>query len=583
MIGKKVLTKIVLLLIVLFGGTILTFVYTNLSPVDAAEALAVRRYSRPTAEQIELVREELGLDKPILQQYGSWLWNALHGDFGNSYNTGRSIVEELTASIQPTLIMAVLALLFSTVICIPLGVLSASRKGGLADKSIYLFGIICMSLPNYWIGFMLLLAFAVYLPIFSIMGADSLKDFVLPALALAIPTSAGTIRVFRSSLLDGYNSDFVLYARARGVSEWKIANMVSRFALPPLITMLAQSFGFMIAGSSMVESVFSGSRFHVGDSIKRQGYHNNQRVCIAHCRYLCLGQFPCRLPEHIVESSKPDGRKIMIRKIIHSPQALIGLAMMLIVFLVMVFAPFLAPNDPMQLNVAHSFAPPDTQYPLGTDELGRCVLSRLIYGARESLSIALPTLLLLAIISTVIATLCAYLGGIVDRVFEVVSNIFMAFPPFLVAITLVGLFESKVTSIILSIVIAMWVWNARVVRTHVLRERSQPYVITCRMSGCSELRIVFRHIIPNILPHLLVIYSTGLSSIIIMISSYAFLGLGLETGTAEWGAMFVNANKLLFSHPELLVYPGLCILFAAAGFNLFGEALRDLCAPKEGS
>ena len=116
------------------------------------------------------------------------LWNALHGDFGNSYNTGRSIVEELVASIQPTLIMAVLALLFSTVICIPLGVLSASRKGGLADKSIYLFGIICMSLPNYWIGFMLLLAFAVYLPIFSIMGADSLKDFVLPALALAIPT-----------------------------------------------------------------------------------------------------------------------------------------------------------------------------------------------------------------------------------------------------------------------------------------------------------------------------------------------------------------------------------------------------------
>lgn len=128
MIGKKVLTKIVLLLIVLFGVTILTFVYTNLSPVDAAEALAVRRYSRPTAEQIELVREELGLDKPILQQYGSWLWNALHGDFGNSYNTGRSIVEELTASIQPTLIMAVLALLFSTVICIPLGVLFTLNK-----------------------------------------------------------------------------------------------------------------------------------------------------------------------------------------------------------------------------------------------------------------------------------------------------------------------------------------------------------------------------------------------------------------------------------------------------------------------
>ena len=255
--SKRILARLGLLIVVLFGVTVLTFFYTNLSPVDAAEALAVRRYNRPTAQQVELVREELGLDQPILQQYGSWLWNALHGDFGNSYNTGRPIVEELTAAIRPTLVMAAMALLFATLISIPLGVLSASRKGGLSDRSIYLFGIICMSLPNYWIGFMLLLAFAVYLPIFSIMGADSLKDFILPALALAIPMAAGNIRVFRSSLLDGYNSDFVLYARARGVSEWRIANLVSRFALPPLITMLAQSFGFMIAGSAMVESVFS--------------------------------------------------------------------------------------------------------------------------------------------------------------------------------------------------------------------------------------------------------------------------------------------------------------------------------------
>lgn len=101
----------------------------------------------------------------------------------------------------------------------------------------------------------------------------------------------------------------------------------------------------------------------------------------------------------------------MIRKIMHCPQAVLGLAMMLLVFLVMLLAPVFAPNNPMQLNVAHSFAPPDAQYPLGTDELGRCVLSRLIYGARASLSIALPTLLLLAVISTVVATLCAYIGG----------------------------------------------------------------------------------------------------------------------------------------------------------------------------
>jgi len=243
--SKKILTRLSLFLLVLFGITILTFIYTNLSPVDAAEALAVRRYSRPTPEQVELVREELGLDKPLIQQYGSWLWNALHGDFGNSYNTGRPIIEELTASLGPTITMASLALLFAAIFSIPLGVLSASKKGGLFDKTVYLF------------GFMLLLAFSVQIPIFSIMGADSMKDFILPALALAIPVAAGNIRVFRSSLLEGYSQDFVLYARSRGVSERRIAFMVSRFALPPLVTMLAQSFGFMIAGSAMVESVFS--------------------------------------------------------------------------------------------------------------------------------------------------------------------------------------------------------------------------------------------------------------------------------------------------------------------------------------
>lgn len=254
---KRILARAAMLLLVLFGVTLLTFFYTSLSPVDAAQALAVRRYTRPTEEQVTEVRTELGLDKPFFEQYADWLGNAVRGDFGNSYNTGKPIINELAASMKPTLIMAGMALFFAALFSIPLGVLSARRKGGFADKTIYLLGIICMSVPNYWIGFMLLIVFAVNLPWFAIMGAESIKDFVLPALALAIPTAAGNIRVFRSSLLDGYNSDFVMYARARGVSEMKIAGMVSRYALPPLVTMLGQSFGFTIAGSAMVESVFS--------------------------------------------------------------------------------------------------------------------------------------------------------------------------------------------------------------------------------------------------------------------------------------------------------------------------------------
>ena len=254
---KRILARAAMLLLVMFGVTLLTFFYTSLSPVDAAQALAVRRYTRPTEEQVTEVRAELGLDKTFFEQYVNWLGNAVRGDFGNSYNTGKPIINELVASMKPTFIMAGMALFFTVLFSIPLGVLSACRKGGFADKTIYLFGIICMSVPNYWIGFMLLILFAVNLPWFAIMGAESMKDFVLPALALAIPTAAGNIRVFRSSLIDGYSSDFVMYARARGVSEMKIAGMVCRFALPPMVTMLGQGFGFTIAGSAMVESVFS--------------------------------------------------------------------------------------------------------------------------------------------------------------------------------------------------------------------------------------------------------------------------------------------------------------------------------------
>ena len=173
----------------------------------------------------------------------------------------------MTGSVGKAMVkLAAMALLFTALLSIPLGVLSAARKGGFADKSIYLFGIVCMSVPNYWIGFMLMLAFAVNIPLFSIMGAENLIDFVLPALAIAIPTAAANIRVFRSSLLDGYNSDFVMYARARGISERKIAGIVSRYALPPLVTLLG--FVPIVICSTMpvglVQNIKLASRWTIG-------------------------------------------------------------------------------------------------------------------------------------------------------------------------------------------------------------------------------------------------------------------------------------------------------------------------------
>lgn len=289
--SKKILTRLALFLLVLFGVTVLTFIYTNLSPVDAAEALAVRRYSRPTPEQVELVREELGLNKPLIQQYGSWLWNALHGDFGNSYNTGRPIIEELTASLGPTVTMASLALLFAVIFSIPLGVLTASKKGGLFDKTIYLFGIVSMSLPNYWIGFMLLLALSVQIPIFSIMGGRQPERFYPSGFGsgnsgcgrqypcVSFFTFGGIQPGFRiiCPLTRGFGTQNRFYGKP--VRPAPFGNN----ARPKLWVYDSRQ------RNGGISLFYSGNRFHVGNSVKCTGHDYNQCVCFVNSCHFCSG------------------------------------------------------------------------------------------------------------------------------------------------------------------------------------------------------------------------------------------------------------------------------------------------------
>ncbi len=273
----------------------------------------------------------------------------------------------------------------------------------------------------------------------------------------------------------------------------------------------------------------------------------------------------------------------MIRKMMHHNQALAGLTLILFVMAVAIFAPSLAPNDPNQIDVLKKFLPASAQYPLGTDQLGRCILSRLLIGARYSLGIAGPTLLIIGVIGIAFGTAAAYIGGRFERAFLVICDIFMAFPPMALVLSLVGALGQGIGNILIAVVMSMWVWFAKVVRTYAEIEKNKNYVTASRIAGCSGMQIIVRHIIPNILPQCIVYLSTGIASLILMVSSFSFLGLGFEAGTPEWGAMLSEAKSNFYSHPTLVLYPGLCILLATAGFNLFGEALRDIISPEEAS
>ena len=271
----------------------------------------------------------------------------------------------------------------------------------------------------------------------------------------------------------------------------------------------------------------------------------------------------------------------MVKKIFKNPQAMIGLMLMALVVFTALAAPVLAPNNPELVDTTKKYMEACKEYPLGTDQLGRCELSRLIYGARYSLGISLPVLAVLAVLGLVLGTLSVCAGEKTDRVLTMFCSVFMSFPSLVIAVAVIGLLGNGIKNIAIAIVVAMWAWFTRMVRSYAAVEMGKNYILAAKISGCGTLKLILRHLIPNILPQYLVYLSTGVASSILMVSGFAFLGLGLPAGVPEWGAMLNEARAGLYSHPEMLIYPGICILLTAAGFNLFGEALRDILVPEE--
>jgi ABC-type dipeptide/oligopeptide/nickel transport system permease subunit len=271
----------------------------------------------------------------------------------------------------------------------------------------------------------------------------------------------------------------------------------------------------------------------------------------------------------------------MMKKVLHNKQAVLGLFIILVFAIIAIFAPVLAPHDPGAANVLIKFQAPSLEYPLGTDELGRCILSRLLYGTRYSLGIAVPIVLIIFCVSLVLGTLSAYYGGIVDCVFIVLCDIVMAFPPIVIILALIGGLGQSLINLFIALVLTMWAWYSKIVRSYVLQEKNKDYITAAKVYESSDSKIMLRHIIPNIIPILLVNFTISIGGVVIMISGFSYLGLGVGTGVPEWGSMLSNAKQYIYSYPQFILYPGVCILLCVAGFNLLGEALRDIVMPED--
>jgi ABC-type dipeptide/oligopeptide/nickel transport system permease component len=247
------------LALVLLGVTLLTFSLQSLSPVDPAEAHLRRLIINPTQEQIDDARREMGTDQPLHVQYLRWVSGVLRGDLGKSIMTQNAVATDIAKRLPVTFTLVGLSLLWILLLCIPLSVLSAARSNRPADHIVRGFTIFGVSIPNFWLGFLLLLLFSVKFGVVKVVGGgNGIMNYILPSVALGLPIACSSIRIFRAALLSCMSKEYVIYAKARGFSDMRILWLhVLKNALPTLVTLLCQNLGYMIAGSAVLESVFS--------------------------------------------------------------------------------------------------------------------------------------------------------------------------------------------------------------------------------------------------------------------------------------------------------------------------------------
>ncbi|WP_119144834.1 nickel ABC transporter permease subunit NikC [Pseudomonas reidholzensis] len=243
------------------------------------------------------------------------------------------------------------------------------------------------------------------------------------------------------------------------------------------------------------------------------------------------------------------------------------------------FGQWLAPHDPDLVDLGQRLLPPDASHWLGTDHLGRDLLSRLIVGTRLSLGSVMLTLALVLALGLVVGGVAGFVGGKLDLLLMRLCDMFMTFPTLVLAFFFVTLLGTGLSNVILAIALSHWAWYARMVRGLVIAQRGREYLLASRLAGASRWARLRQHVLPNIAGPLLVLATMDIGHMMLHVSGLSFLGLGVTPPTAEWGVMINDAKEFIWTHPQLLLLPGLMIFFSVMAFNLLGDALRDRLDP----
>lgn len=273
-------------------------------------------------------------------------------------------------------------------------------------------------------------------------------------------------------------------------------------------------------------------------------------------------------------------RRSAWRRFAGDKSAIVGLVIVVAFALAAIAAPVLAVDDPLSIDTQRALEGPSSAHLLGTDELGRDLFSRILFGSRLSLGTSAVAAFVVMTLGVAIALVAGTIGGWVDGLIMRIVDGLIAFPNLILVLAIVGTLGGGLAAVILGLTVVSWASYARLVRGMVLQFRERPFVEAARTTGTSQFRVAWRHLLPNVIPPVVVLLTIDMGGLILAVSSLSFLGVGAQPPAPEWGTMINDGRAFLTSAPHLMLVPGAAIFLVVLGFNLLGDGLRDVLDPK---
>ena len=607
-----VLRRLLALIPTLFFASVIVFVTVRLIPGDVIDLMLSQNDIAADKLSRDQLISALGLDKPMWEQYGRWASAILfHGDFGQSLWQSTSVRELLFARLPVTFELGLIALIIAVTIAVPIGVYSAIRQDTAGDYLFRSISFLMLAVPAFWTGTMVMVLPSIWwgwspevkYVYFTENPLQNLKQMLIPAFILGTALSAITMRLTRTQMLEVLRQDYIRTAWAKGTQcphrdgapraaqragpgrdAGRLAGAAADRRCRHRGTDLRHSRDGIAAARCREPARLSDHHRRVPDRRRRRDVHQSRRR---------PELWPARSAREvplmaIAEAAlRPAIRQhgavsvFLLRLLREKPLGAVCGAIFMLFLFCGVFADLLAPYGMNQINPINRLKAPSWQFPFGTDNLGRDMLSRCLYGAQLSVIIGFCAAGLATFVSIVLGIVTGYIGGKLDLITQRFVDAWMSFPDLIILIVVVAVVGPGMPQIIVTLGLLLGIGGSRIIRSAVVSVRENMYVHAAQSIGASTGRILWRHILPNVMPPIIVLFTTRVGTVILAESGLSFLGLGVPPPAPTWGGMLSGTGRTyMFQGPWLALAPGLCLTVVVFTTNVFGDALRDLLDPR---